>query len=202
MKNAVLGTPDKKINWEKISLIALLAFGVVFLVLLLFSLFGGNSSQARHTTTSDLINTKEIATLSVSEFVYNGIARTYKENGDHDYNVFYKATVKVNVDAEKIDYAVDEDKKTVMFILPEFVIGRPVIDVSSLRTIPDRNDLYIDDVISLCRNDALEEAKKSDKLISSAQDNLKSILEAWYSPVFEGYTFEYQFGTAKGGETK
>lgn len=194
--------PEKKINWERVSLIALLAFGVVFLFLLIFSIFSSNRPADQHTTTSDLINTKEIATLSVSEFVYNGIARTYKENGDHDFNVFYKSTVKVSVDAEHIDYTVDEDKKIVTFIFPEFVIGNPVIDVSSLSIIPDRNDLYIDDVISLCRNDALEEAKKSEKLISSAQENLKSIMEAWYSPVFEGYTFVYQFEATEGGEAK
>ena len=76
--------PRKKVNWEKFSLFALLAFGVVFLFLLLFSAFGGNRLITRHVTTSDLINTKDIADLSVCEFVYNGIARTYKENGDPD----------------------------------------------------------------------------------------------------------------------
>lgn len=202
MENAAPGTPGKKINWERVSLIALLAFGVVFLFLLLFSLFGGNRPQTNHSTTSDLINTKEIATLSVSEFVYNGIARTYKENGEPDYNVLYNSTVKVSVDADRIDYAVDEEKKTVKFIFPEIEVGNPVIDVDSLSTIPDKHDLYIDEVIRLCRNDALEEAKKSEKLITSAQENLKSIMEAWYSPVFEGYTFEYQFGAPEGGEGK
>ena len=199
MEKAVHG---KKVNWEKVSLIALLAFGVVFLILLIFSLFGGIHPQSHHTTTSDLINTKEIATLSVSEFVYNGIARTYKENNEPDYNVLYNSIVKVSIDADSIGYAVDEENKIVTFFFPEIEIGNPVIDVESLRTIPDKNDLYIDEVITLCRNDALEEAKKSEKLISSAQENLKSIMEAWYSPVFEGYMFEYQFGDSKGGETK
>lgn len=194
--------PDKKVNWEKVSLIALLAFGVVFFVLLLFSLFGGDGPQAYHSTTSDLTNTKEIATLSVSEFVYNGIARTYKENGDPDYNVLYKSTVKVSVDADSIDYSVDEEKKIVTFIFPEIEIGRPMVDEKSIRIIPDRNDLHPDGLISLCRTDAYEEASKSEKLLSSAQENLKSIMEAWYSPVFEGYTFEYIFGAVEGGEAQ
>ena len=60
----------------------------------------------------------------------------------------------------------------------------------------------MDDVISLCRADALEEAKKSLKLISSAQENICTIIEAWYSPVLEGYSFEYQFSAAEGGDTE
>ena len=202
MENAAPGTPGKKMNLEKVSLIVLLAFGVVFLFLLLFSLFGGNQPKTHHSTTSDLINTKEIATLSVSEFVYNGIARIYKENGEPDYNILYNSTVKVGVDADKIDYAVDEEHKTVTFIFPEIEIGKPVVDIDSISFIPDKKDLHSDEFISLCRNDALEEAKKSEKLITSAQENLKSIMEAWYSPVFEGYTFEYQFGATEGGEAK
>ena len=199
MENAA---PEKKINREKVSLIALLAFGVVFLFLLLFSIVGGSNPQTHHTTHSDLINTKDIATLSVSEFVYNGIARTYKENGDHDYNVLYKSTVKISVDADSIDYVVDEENKIVKFIFPDFEIQRPLVDEGSITIIPDRNDLFTDELIKLCRADALEEAQKSGKLISSAQENLKSIMEAWYAPVFDGYTFEYQFGTAEGGEAK
>lgn len=194
--------PRKKVNWEKFSLFALLAFGVVFLFLLLFSAFGGNRLITRHVTTSDLINTKDIADLSVCEFVYNGIARTYKENGDPDYNILYNSTVKASIDADHISYNVDEKQKIVRFIFPEIEIGNPVIDVDSISTIPDKNDLYMDDVIKLCRSDALTEAKKSNKLISSAQENLKSIMEAWYSPVFEGYTFEYQFGSSEGGDGK
>ena len=194
--------PGKKVNWEKASFIALIVFGIVLLLLILFSLFGGNNSKVQHSTTSDLINTRDIATLSVSEFVYNGIARTYKENGDHDYNVLYRSTVKVSVDADGIGYTVDTELKKVTFILPTFKVENPLIDISSISTIPDRNDLYPDELIGLCRNNVFEEASKSEKLISSAQENLKSIIEAWYSPVFDGFTFEYQFGAPEGGEAK
>ena len=79
----------------------------------------------------------------------------------------------------------------------DFVIEKPLIDVASISFIPKRDDIYIDDVISLCRKDAFEEAKKSEKLMSVARENLKLIIEAWYSPVFEGYSFEYQFGDAR-----
>ncbi len=192
--------PGKKIERENLSLIALLAVGVVFLGLLGTSIFGGGGSRGIwQKTTSDLISTKEIATLSVSEFVYNGITQALKENGEPDYNVLYKSTVKVSVDAEKLDFNIDEKNKVVTFFFPELTIETPVIDIKSISLIPNRNDLYIDDVIKLCRSDAYAEATKSDKLISSAQDNIRSIMEAWYSPVLEGYSFEYKFGAAEGG---
>ncbi|QTE74263.1 DUF4230 domain-containing protein [Clostridiales bacterium FE2010] len=196
-------TPRKKPDWEKISLITLIAIGIIFFILLLWNLLGGNGRpKTQQQTTSDLISTKEIANLSVSEFVYNGIAETYKENGDHDYSVLYKSTVKVSIDAEKIQYKSDEERKTITFSLPEFNIENPIIDINSISIIPNKTDLYVDDLIKLCRSDALIEAKKSDKLIASAEENLKSIMEAWYSPVLEGYSFEYQFDHAEGGEAK
>ena len=194
--------PGKKANWEKVSLIALLACGIVFFILILFSLFGGTYLRTQHSTVSDLINTKEIATLSISGFVYNGIARTYKEDGSHDYNVLYKSTIKVSIDADGIGYAVDKEQKKVTFVFPEFKIESPLIDISSISTIPDRNDLYPDELISLCRTNAFEEARKSEKLITSAQENLMSVIEAWYAPAFEGYTFEYQFDVMESGEAK
>lgn len=110
--------------------------------------------------------------------------------------------MKVSINADSIGYTVDEAEKKVIFGFLEFKIENPLIDISSICTIPDRTDLYPDELIRLCRTSAMEEVGKSEKLISSAQENLKSIIEAWYSPVFEGYTFEYQFGASAGGEAE
>ncbi len=190
---------EEKTKKEKIILIALLALGVLFFALLLGTIIGSIQPKTFQTTYSELINKNEIARLSVSEFVYNGIARKYKENGEHDYNVMYKSTVKAGVNADGIEYAVDEEKKIVTFIFPEVEIQRPVIDENSIKFIPDKDDLITREIIAFCRDDAHEKVLKSDKLIVSAQDNLKSIMEAWYTPVFEGYTFEYLFASAEGG---
>ena len=196
-------TAKKKINVEIVTLYTLLGIGIVFCFLLLWNIFGKSSSNnVRHTTRSDVINTKEIETLSVSEFVYNGIAQSLKENGEPDYNVLYNATVKVSVDSDKTDFHIDESTKTIRFVFPEFTIEKPIIDIGSVRFIPSRNDLYMDDVINLCREDAYNEAQNSNKLILSAQENLRAIMEAWYSPVLEEYTFEYQFASAESGETE
>lgn len=191
------GTGEKAVLW------ILLVFGIAIAALFFVRMMGWDYSQnERQVSNSELISTKEIATLSVSEFVYNGIARTFKANETPDYNVLYKSTIKVSVDADKIQYTCDEENKVITFFFPEFKMGNPVIDVGSISTIPERKELHMDELIKLCRNDALTEAKESGKLISSAQENLKTIMEAWYSPVLEGYTFEYRFGTAEGGDEK
>lgn len=193
----------KTINWEKASLIVLLIFCLVFCFILVRNLLSKSEPEeveVQQKTSSDLISTKEIADLSVSEFVYNGIAQTYKENGEHDYNIIYKSTVKVSVEADDIKFNVDEEEKVVTFYIPEFRVGNPMIDVNAISTIPTRNDLYMDDLIKICRNDALLKAKESEKLITSAKENMQSIVEAWFSPVLEGYSFEYSFGSAEGGE--
>ncbi len=192
----------KKLNREKIKMYVLFAVGVVFLALALRNSLGDSSKKTTQKNHADLINTKEIAMLSVSEFVYNGIAQAKDEDGNIDYNVLYNSTVKVSIDANEIDYTVDEKQKIAKFIFPEFSIDNPVIDVSSVSLIPSRTDLVMKEIITLCRNDALEEAKKSEKLMSSARENLRSIIEAWYSPVLQGYSFEYEFGLAEGGEVK
>ena len=190
-------------GWERTALVALPALGVVFLALLLWGLAAGNGTPAvTQKTSSELISTKEIAELSVSEFVYNGIAQTYRANGEHDYNVLYRATVKAGVDAERITCEVDGERKTVVFNLPEFRIGTPVVDVGSIDTMPKQDNLYIDEVLKLCRKDVLAEAEKSGRFLASARENLKSAIEAWYSPVFEGYTFEYRFPDEEGGKGK
>lgn len=200
MNNAA---PKKKPDWERIALYVLLAVSIILMVYTFTTLTGiGHPKLTKQESHSDLINTKEIAALSVSEFVYNGIAQSLKTNGEPDYNVFYESTVKVSVEADNIHYTIDEEEKVVTFLFPELTLGKPVIDVGSVSIIPNRSNLYMDDVISLCRSDALEEAEKSEKLISSAQENIRTIIEAWYSPVFEGYSFDYQFGNAKGGDTE
>ncbi|MBQ4451224.1 MAG: DUF4230 domain-containing protein [Clostridia bacterium] len=190
-----------KTNWEVLSLLALLAFGVVLLVILVHNIYVGKhpTKMTKQQSSSNLISTREIATLSVSEFVYNGIAQSLKENGKVDYSVLYKSTIKVGIDANSIHYVVDEKNKSVTFILPEFTIENPVIDIGSLKFLPSRDNLLMNEVVALCRSDALNELQQSTNFITSARENLKSIVEAWYSPALNGYSFEYRFNTQEGG---
>ena len=179
-----------------------IGIGIISFILLLWNVYSENRFQtSKQHTFSELISTKDIATMSVSEFVYNGLAKSLKANGDIDYYALYKSTVKVSVDANNISYSVDDEQKKVTFYFPKFTIENPVIDIGSITLIPN-SDRFMEDVIKLCRSDALEEVTQSEKLIPSAQENLQSITEAWYSPVLEGYSFEFVFDAEVGGETE
>ena len=177
-----------------------LAIGLIILFFLVKNLLTVNSlSNKKQQNFLQLIHTEEIAALSVSEFVYNGIAQPLKEDGEIDYNVLYESTIKVSLDATDIQYIVNNEQKTVTFVFPEFKIEDPVIDIASIRFMPSKSNLLMDRVIAQCKEDARSEIKQSEKLITAAQENLKTIVEAWYSSVLEGYSFEYRFTTAKGG---
>ncbi len=190
--------------WVKICLIVILIACALLFIRLMSNIFIKYNSKKEHfSASSSLISVEEIASLSVSEFVYNGIAQIEKDNGDIDYNILYNSTVKVSVDAENINYEIDDNNKTIRFTFSDFMYEDPIIDTDSLRFIPSERSVEIRDIIAICRKDALTEAKRSEKLIILAKDNLESIMEAWYSPIFDGYTFEFVFETAEeGGEAE
>ena len=106
----------------------------------------------------------------------------------------YRSTVKVGINADDIALTVDDKQKIVTFNFPEFTIQKPLIDESSIEILPNKRDLFMDELLALCRNDVIEKTTDSNILVKSAEKNLESVIEAWYSSVFEGYSFEYWYG--------
>ena len=100
--------PFLKRYWKKICLILIIALCIFLAIKLTFNL---NPQKERFSTSSSLIDVKDIARLSVSEFLYNGIGQTFKSNGEPEMNILYEATVKASIDPEEIKCKVDDDKK-------------------------------------------------------------------------------------------
>ncbi len=191
--------PFLKRYLKKICLILIIALCIFLAIKLTFNL---NPQKEKFSTSSSLIDVKDIARLSVSEFVYNGIGQTFKSNGEPEMNILYKATVKVSIDPEDIKCKVDDDKKVVAFTLPPFTLQDAIIDTSSIKYIPDGESMEIKDAITICRKDAMAAAEKSEKLMLLAKDNLRAIVVAWYSPILDGYTFEFVFTEPDGSEAE
>jgi len=146
-------------------------------------------------TSSQLEDAINISQLSTAEFVYNGVAEKHnQENPDEiDCYIAYDANVKVGINMEEVTFKINEEKKTVTPVLPKIEINIATLDENSISYIPKNPDLSLKEVITLCKEDAMNEANHSDKLYETAQENLESVIEALLSPILEheGYSIQW-----------
>lgn len=146
-------------------------------------------------TTSQLEKAIDISQLSTAEFVYNGVAEKYSEDNpdEAECHIAYDANVKVGINMEDVKFKIDEEKKTVTPILPKIEINIATLDENSISYIPKNPDLSLKEVITLCKEDAINEANNSDKLYETAEENLQSVIEALLSPILEheGYSIQW-----------
>lgn len=180
---------------RKAKMLAVLCiFLVVVICVLLLVLIDKSRLRAEYDFKSRLIEAIDIGELSTSKLIYNGIVDIYDEKGQKVvYSIAYDSTIKVGVQVEDIDFNVDAAQKTVRIVLPDISIQTPVIDASSLNFIPSNPSIDLKTAIAACRDDALREAEQSEKLIQTAKENLKSIIEALTLPLLkdEGYAIEW-----------
>lgn len=143
-------------------------------------------------TSSQLEKAIDISQLSTAEFVYNGIAEKHDE--DHpekvDCYIAYNANVKVGIQMDEVKFDINEQEKTVKPTLPEIMVNIATLDEESISYIPKNPDITLKEIIILCKEDAMKEANSSKKLYQTAEENLKSVIEALLSPILEnaGYT--------------
>lgn len=168
------------------SVIRRIIIGFLVIVLILsvaFVYFKINRPQEAKLT-SQLVDALDIEELSTSSFIYNGIADIREEDSDDiAYSAAYHATVKAGVQVKDIHIEVDSSMKTVHFTLPEVYIQNISIDPSSIDILPHNAEINLTTVLAACREDVNTEAEASDKLISTATENLKSVIEAFTMPL-------------------
>ena len=161
----------------------IIILGVV-LAIILAAAFAWRKNQPVHRFTSQLIEALDIAELSTSEFIYNGIAEVYDDEDKKVlYSIAYNSTVKVGIKMSDISFEIDEANKTVKPVLPPVAIQTPIVDPASIDYIP--NDPKVDLKVSLsaCKENTRQEAEQSEKLIHLAEENMKSIIAALLTPV-------------------
>lgn len=146
-------------------------------------------------TSAQLENAIDISQLSTAEFVYNGIAEKYDDDepGEVECYISYNANVKVGIQMEDVKFDIDEEQKTVTPILPEITVNIATLDEKALSYIPKNPDVSLKEIIILCKEDAMSEANHSEKLYQTAEENLKSVIEALLSPILDhaGYSIEW-----------
>lgn len=140
-----------------------------------------------YVTSTQLKKAVNIENLSSAEFVYNGIAEKYKDDSDKvEYRVAYDATVKVGVRMSDIDFDVDQSSKIVVPHLPEIAVNSVSVDVNSLSYMPRNPDAGMKEVLDLCEIDAKNEASNSEKFYQTAEENMRSVVEALTLPLVKG----------------
>jgi len=162
---------------------------IVLLVLVLISIF--KTGDERFVTSSTLSEVVSISELSTSQFTYNGIAEIYKDEEKQKVkcHIKYKAIVKAGVDMSKIEFEIDKDNKTVKPILPEISLQSVVIDENVLSFIPDNTKVELQDIFTVCKEDAQREASSSTELFDVAEENLKNTVEALLHPILESQEY-------------
>lgn len=169
---------------------------VIALVVAVISLFGPtviNKIEKNNViTSSQLEKAIDISELSTAEFVYNGVAEKYKEDKPEEVecHIAYNANVKVGIKMEDVKFEIDEEKKTVTPFFPDIIVNIATIDEEEISYMPKNPNISLKEVITLCKEDAMNEANNSDKLYQTAEENLRAVIEALLSPVLDtvGYS--------------
>lgn len=183
---------------KKIAIIIGMAtiIGVVIALYVYYMRFMKDSDTTKTITSAELVKAINISQLSTAEFVYNGIAEKYAEDNPQNIicHISYNANVKVGINMEEVEFQIDESKKTILPILPNIEIQVATLDEEEISYIPKNPDIPLKEVIAICKEDVMNEAKNSEKLYYLAEDNLKSVITALLSPILDSaeYTLVWE----------
>lgn len=166
--------------------------GVVLLVCTLrFGLFS-KPGKVTIDASSLLTDVMDVAELSTAEFRYRGIADIYSDENRTQLRcrVCYNSIVKAGIDMKKIQFDVDPEAKVISASLPDIELKVTITDEQSMALLPSDANVEIDSMIKFSKEDAENEARESQELISTARDNLKATIEGLLFPILknQGYS--------------
>lgn len=184
--------------WAKV-LVAVFALAAVFVVAYAVR---RETNETHYLTSSELTEVVQESKLSTANYRYSGIAfkNPSEDGGRFDYAVYYESTVPASIDLSQVSFEKDEETKVFTVVLPEITLGDPNVDVSKLAYLPRNPDAEPDEILALCKEDALNEATSAGGVIEIARNNLHSAIEGLTLPLIEqeGYTLEFRDGEPEG----
>lgn len=175
-----------------------LIFGIIILtVFIVIKMDAGfKKGETKIITESTLISMIDISELSTAEFTYNGIAEIPESDGSDEIKcrVRYEAKVKAAVNMEDFKFEINNETKTVKPILPDIQLTPTLNDQAGFSFIPEDSNVGLQEVIEVCKEDVKSEAQKTEELRSSAEENLKDIIQALTYPLInsKGYTIVWE----------
>lgn len=155
----------------------------------------GKKTPASIITSSTLTDAIDIAELSTAEFKYKGIAEAYSDEARTKVKcrLCYNAVVKAGISMEKVQFDIDESNKTVKVTLPEIDITVTIVDEQSMAILPSGADIGIASMLKFSKEDATNEAMKSEALLDAAKENLRATINGVLYPILkpQGYSIKW-----------
>ncbi len=150
----------------------------------------------------------KISQLRTFTYNYNSICDV-TENRKIVYHVAYKGTVEMGIEADDIQYIIDEQNLSIKILLPEVTIQEPSVDPGSLKYI------FVDDSYdtpsvgtraqSYCLADLRNKIADEPIMMELAKENTKREVEAMFGPIvhqyYSQYTFVVEFAADEGETT-
>lgn len=200
-KSSILGNSK-----GKVSIVALVVLAVIVAAAIGGYYYFSNSKKSTAVTKADVVTAVELKQaineddLSTASFIYNGIADTTNEDGSKEYHIAYNSIVKAGISMGDVKFDVDDSAKTIKITLPAISINSVEIDPDKLSYLPENPNLELQDILSTCKEDAINEANNSTKLMDLAETNLKNVIEAMLKPITssKGYTITWTSTQALG----
>ena len=199
--NAVKKTKEEKsmkfIEKNKVVIgTVFLAMILIFASYLLKSIKVTEKAEPTILSESTLIEAINISELSTAKYKYKGIAENYKndKNTKVQCYIYYEAEVKAGIDMGEVHFDIDHENKIVIPSLPDIKITVNTIDEKTLDFMPEKIDVELKTILSECKEDAEKEAARSTELLNTAEENLRSIIEALTYPLLEqeGYRIVWE----------
>lgn len=181
---SALLTP-KTIPIVLVGLAILISLGVLFLP---GALQGDASNE--YLSSHQLERAIGIDRLSSARYVYNGIAEVCDEGGNVTQRIYYSGTVRAGVDMSDIEFEIDNERMTVMPLIPEITVSEPSIDESSFDYMPSNPNLELNEIIQLCKADATSEINRQGEIYETAESNLRMTIEGLTLPLIENTNYE------------
>lgn len=180
--------------------IMLFVEGIIIIILIIGFMKAHNENKLTITTKSSLEKIMEINKLSTIEYTYNAIVTKYKNDevkeDNVEYYVAYNGKVTAGIDFNEINIDVDYKEKKIYVTLPNVEIHETNVDMGTLDYIHEKNvpekDSISQEAYKLCKNDLRERAQNETELLSNAEENAKSAIEALLKPWVESVDKEFQ----------
>lgn len=150
-----------------------------------------NANKTPHSVNkADLVSAVSVGKLVDATAGYSGIAVKTDEKGKETCHIYYETTVFSYVNANEIDFIVDEENKTITPSLPDQQLDVDIPSSDSIDYFEENPDISLGEALELCESDAQAEATGNQTLITCGQENLKKTIEALISPVLNGTDYK------------